>query len=203
MKTASLTGIALVAGMALAGCTAESARTGVAVADAVLNPPSAAAPAGRPPTGGAPFTYRNAGRKFHVTLPAGWSQVSGDPNSDSAVFSRAGTSQRFQFHFAPMAPGFPVEASVRASLTKAKVDIGLGKNIAAKRRDDKCESNPAKICARGWELIDSGKTGPQRIIWQAYDGANYYYNFMGSAEPAEFDRVRASLQTIVDSIQFE
>ena len=102
-----------------------------------------------------------------------------------------------------MSPDFTAEASVKASLNSAKTDIKLGKNIDAKRRDEKCESNPKNICARGWELIDNGDSGPPRIIFQAYDKANTYYNFNASAEKPEFPAARAELQAIIDSIKFE
>ena len=151
----------------------------------------------------APTVHKNADRKFHFTIPAGWALISGSPNSDSVVFRKGMTSRHFQFHYTAMAPDFPAEASVKASLTSANQDIKLGKNMAAKRRDDKCESNPKNTCARGWELIDSGNAGPQRIIWQVYDKANTYMNFMASAEKDEFPAARAELQAIIDSIKFE
>jgi len=151
----------------------------------------------------APQTYKNADRKFHFTIPAGWTKISGEPNSATAVFRKVGTSEFFQFNYTAMASNFPAEASVNASLNTAKQEVKQGKNIAAKRRDDRCESNPKNLCARGWELIDSGNAGPQRIIWQAYDKNNYYFNFMASAEKAEFGAARSGLQSVIDSIKFE
>ncbi|WP_054773690.1 hypothetical protein [Methylogaea oryzae] len=140
----------------------------------------------------APVTYSNKARKFHFTIPAGWAKVGGDPEGENAQFQKVGGTASFQFHYTSMASNFPAEASVKASLTMAKDEIKQGKNIEAKRRDDKCQSNPKVQCARGWELIDAGKDGHQRIIWQAYDKDNYYYNFMGASDTAEFQSVRAS-----------
>jgi len=204
---------------------------GIALAQFALSPPAAAQFGGLPSAGSlggllggssssdapaagsgassgsavssAPAVHKNADRKFHFTIPAGWALVSGSPNSDSVVFRKGMTSRHFTFHYTGMAPDFPAEASVKASLNSANQDIKLGKNIAAKRRDDKCEGNPKNLCARGWELIDSGNAGPQRIIWQVYDKNNTYINFMASAEKDEFPAARAELQAIIDSIKFE
>ncbi|HLA36154.1 MAG TPA: hypothetical protein VJ001_14925 [Rhodocyclaceae bacterium] len=161
------------------------------------------APAAAESGSSAAATYKHTERKFHFTIPAGWAKVSGELNADSMIFRKVGTTRHFQFHSTAMAASFPAETSVSASLNSAKQDVKLGKNLAAKRRDDKCESNPKQLCARGWELIDNGESGPQRIIWQAYDKSNTLYNFMASAEKAEFADARAELQTIVDSIKFE
>lgn len=148
-------------------------------------------------------TYSNKGRKFHFTIPAGWAKVGGDPDSDSAEFRKVGTSQHFLFHYTRMAPDFPAEAAVKASLDRAKNEIKQGINMAAKRRDDPCQSKSKALCARGWELIDSGKDGHQRIIWQAYDKESFYYNFMAASDPAEFQGARATLQQVIDSVKFE
>ncbi len=151
----------------------------------------------------APVTHKHGSQKFHFTIPAGWAKTNGDLGGDSILFRKGNTSAHFQYHFTGMAGNFPAESSVAASLNSAKQDIKLGKNVSAKRRDDKCESNPKNLCARGWELIDSGNAGPQRIIWQVYDKNNTYFNFMASAEKAEFPAVQAELQAIIDSIKFE
>jgi hypothetical protein len=148
-------------------------------------------------------TYSNKERKFHFTILAGWTKVGGDPNSDSAEFRKVGTSQHFLFHYTRMAPDFPAETAVKVSLERAKDEIKQGINIAAKRRDDACLSKSKALCARGWELIDSGKDGHQRIIWQAYDKESYYYNFMAASDPAEFQGARAALQQVIDSVRFE
>jgi hypothetical protein len=47
-----------------------------------------------------------------------------------------------------------------------------------------------------------GNGSHQRIIWQCYDGDNYYYNFMVSTSPEEFNAVRAELQGIINSVRF-
>jgi hypothetical protein len=150
----------------------------------------------------APVTYGNKARNFQFTIPAGWAKVDGDPNSDSAQFRKVGTSRHFNFHYTAMAADFPAETSVKASLKSATDEVKQGTNLSAKRRDDRCASDPKKLCARGWELVDSGKQGPQRIIWQAYDTGNYYFNFMASAEASEFEPARSELQGIIDSIKF-
>jgi hypothetical protein len=42
----------------------------------------------------------------------------------------------------------------------------------------------------------------QRIIWQSYDGENYYYNFNAATSPEQFNASRAELQGIINSIRF-
>jgi hypothetical protein len=150
----------------------------------------------------APVTYRNESRRFQFTIPAGWALTDGDPNSDSAVFRKGATSSHFQFHYTQMASDFPAETSVQVSLKSALEEVKQGKNLSAKRRNEKCTHDPKKLCARGWELVDNGERGPQRIIWQAYDMNNFYFNFMASAENTEFGTARGELQGIIDSIHF-
>ncbi|MBF0319758.1 MAG: hypothetical protein HQL01_08150 [Nitrospirae bacterium] len=148
-------------------------------------------------------TYTNNQRRFTFTIPAGWEIVSGTPDSDNMVFRKSGTSLHFMYQYTPLGGSFPAEASVKASLKSAQEDIKLGKNIAAKRRDDvKKINNKTILYARGWELIDAGKNGPQRIIWQCYDRENFYFNFMASSESNEFAQARPQLQAIIDSIKF-
>ncbi|MBF0488608.1 MAG: hypothetical protein HQK98_10640 [Nitrospirae bacterium] len=148
-------------------------------------------------------SYTNNTRKFTFTIPAGWEISSGTPDSDNMVFRKTGTTQHFAFQYTQLASDFPAEASVKASLKTAMEDIKHGKNIAAKRRDDVKKVNGKNVLyARGWELIDAGKNGPQRIIWQCYDRENFYFNFMASAQSNEFDEAKPTLQKIIDSIKF-
>ncbi|MBF0554840.1 MAG: hypothetical protein HQK96_09850 [Nitrospirae bacterium] len=148
-------------------------------------------------------TYTNNQRKFTFTIPSGWEVVSGTPDADNMVFRKTGTSQHFSYQYTPLGGSFPAEASVKASLKTALEDIKLGKNIAAKRRDDvKKINNKTVLYTRGWELTDAGKNGPQRIIWQCYDRENFYFNFMASSESNEFDAAKPQLQKIIDSIKF-
>ncbi|MEO5360454.1 MAG: hypothetical protein H7843_08390 [Nitrospirota bacterium] len=148
-------------------------------------------------------TYTNTQRKFTFTIPQGWEITSGTPDSENMVFRKTGTTQHFMYQYTPLGSSFPAEASVKASLKSALEDIKLGKNIAAKRRDDvKKINNKTVQYARGWELIDAGKGGPQRIIWQCYDRENFYFNFMASSEANEFAAARPELQKIIDSIKF-
>ena len=55
----------------------------------------------------------------------------------------------------------------------------------------------------GWELVEAPqKNGFQRIIWQAYDGQNFYMNFDAYSENQDFEAARATLRQIMDSIKF-
>ncbi|MBF0467168.1 MAG: hypothetical protein HQK94_19040 [Nitrospirae bacterium] len=148
-------------------------------------------------------TDTNNQRKFTFTIPSGWEVVSGTPDSDNMIFRKPGTSQHFMYQYTQLGGSFPAEASVKASLKTALEDIKLSKNISAKRRDDVKKIDKKTILyARGWELIDAGKNGPQRIIWQCYDRENFYFNFMASSESNEFDAAKPQLQQIIDSIKF-
>lgn len=194
---------AFVVGAALAGCS-EAGRVASSTLENMNGPHGGG---GSPAAAGevmssAPVTYTNKARNFQFTIPAGWAKVEGDPAGDSVVFRKGRTTLSFNLHYTQMSADFPAETSVKASLKSAQEEVRQGKNIAAKRRDEMCVANPKKLCARGWELIDNGKSGPQRIIWQAYDTANFYFNFMASAESNEFAGARAELQSIIDSVKF-
>ncbi|QAZ66869.1 hypothetical protein [Solidesulfovibrio carbinolicus] len=146
-------------------------------------------------------TYKNAARGFSFTIPAGWKLESGDPASESALFMKPGTSWGFQFHLEQMTPSFPRKASVDASLKQAKEMVGIKKYLEAKRRDD---GDAKKKCGViGWEIVEAPqKNDYQRIIWQAYDGDNYYMNFMAHSENNDFEAARQTLRRIMDSIRF-
>jgi len=142
-------------------------------------------------------TYQNKVRPFSYTIPAGWRLESGDPTGDRPVFMKPGTTAAFQFHFTQMVPSFPRKASVDASYKQAMEEKSIGKYLSVKRRD--------QGSVIGWETIETaekGSGGFQRIIWQCYDGQNYYYNFMAASEPSQFQQHRAALQGIIDSIRF-
>ncbi len=149
-----------------------------------------------------PQTFKNAERNFTFTIPAGWKRVAGAPNSSGENFGKPGTTWFFNIHYTQMVPSFPAKSSVDASLKTAKEEITIGKLMSAKRRD---QGTPPKKGVIGWEIVETRKGGGgthQRIIWQCYDGDNYYYNFGVVAHPDQFDRARAELQGILDSIKF-
>ncbi|MFP5259758.1 MAG: hypothetical protein ACLGQH_12120 [Acidobacteriota bacterium] len=177
--------------------------------DAVTSGKKAAEPAKTPgggvSGGGATLardtTYQNPARGFAFTIPAGWKLESGDPASESVLFMKPGTTWSFQFHLEQMAPSFPRKASVDASLKQAKEMVGINKYLEAKRRDDGNAKNKCGVI--GWEIVEAPqKNDYQRIIWQAYDGENYYMNFMASSENKDFAAARPALRQIMDSIQF-
>ncbi|MYL84826.1 hypothetical protein GTA51_17065 [Desulfovibrio aerotolerans] len=146
-------------------------------------------------------TFKNPARGFEFTIPAGWKLESGDPASESVLFMKPGTTFGFQFHLEQMVPSFPRKASVEASLKQAKEMVGINKYLEAKRRDD---GDAKKKCGViGWEIVEAPqKNDYQRIIWQAYDGENYYMNFMAHSENKDFATARPVLRQIMDSIKF-
>lgn len=149
----------------------------------------------------APVTYKNTARNFSFTLPAGWEQVK-NPNAMDLSVGKPGTRSAFSIHITQMVPSFPAKASVDASFKTAKEEITINKLIAAKRRDDPPGPKPIVI---GWETIESptgGGGSHQRIIWQSYDGQNYYFNFNASTSPEQFNASRAELQGIINSVHF-
>lgn len=142
-------------------------------------------------------TFRNTQRPFSYTIPAGWRHESGDPTGNRPVFMKPGTTAAFQFHFTQMVPSFPRKAAVDAGYKQAMEEKTIGKYLSVKRR------NQGDVI--GWETIETaekGSGGFQRIIWQCYDGQNYYYNFMAASEPSQFPQYRAVMQGIIDSIRF-
>lgn len=159
-----------------------------------------------PATGGAGVlasdtTYKNPARNFAFTIPAGWKLENGDPASESALFMKPGTTWSFQFHLEQMVPSFPRKASVAASLKQAKEMVQIKKYLEAKRRDDGDAKRKCGVI--GWEIVEAPqKNGYQRIIWQAYDGENFYMNFMAASENGQFDAARDTLRRIMDSIRF-
>jgi hypothetical protein len=114
---------------------------------------------------------------------------------------KPGTSWSFQFHIEQMVPSFPRQASVDASLKQAKEMVGLKKYLEARRRDDGGATGKCGVI--GWEIVEAPqKNEYQRIIWQAYDGQNFYMNLMASGENKDFEAARATLRQIMDSIKF-
>jgi len=156
------------------------------------------------PTFTAATTLKNTDRKFSFTIPAGWQQLGGDVNAEQgASFGKPGTTMGFNFHYTRMVPSFPAKASVDASLKQAKEEVTINKLLSAKRRD---QGMPGKKGVIGWEIVEASRPGSgsahQRIIWQCYDGDNYYFNFMAASSPEQFNASRAELQRIVDSVKF-
>lgn len=211
-KNIVLQGYTIIAGIAI-----SSLLTGCGSAPGlnVVNPlTQAAAPAGDAaaepagPQGSATeVTYKNKQRNFAFTIPAGWSQQSGDPNSDDVIFMKVPISEScsFQYHYTPMQASFPAETSVNASLKTAKADIKAGKLLSAKRRDESGKLNGKSVrLTRGWEVVEKGTPGNhQRIIYQAYDKDNYYFNFMAAAaSPEQFTKCEPELRKAIDSIKF-
>lgn len=189
----------------LAGCSSVNtasnlfSKTGQALGQT-------ASPAGAGETSGSsqPMTYKNTGRNFAFTIPAGWSKQSGDVNSEQVLFMMLPKTCSFQFHITRMQPSFPAESSVRASLKSATEDITIDKLLSAKRRDETGRENGKRVqFTRGWQVMEKGKPGShQRIIYQAYDRENYYFNFMGASETEQFGECRPMLEEIVASIKF-
>ncbi|WP_428560163.1 MAG: hypothetical protein ACP59X_15930 [Solidesulfovibrio sp. DCME] len=146
-------------------------------------------------------TYQNPARNFSFTVPAGWKLENGDPASESVLFMKPGSSWSFQFHIEQMVPSFPRKSSVEASLKQAKEMVTIKKYQEARRRDD--GDAKGKCGVIGWEITEAPqKNDYQRIIWQAYDGQNFYFNFMAASENKDFEAARASLRQIMDSIRF-
>jgi hypothetical protein len=200
----------------LAGCNSSSIRSATGAFNQAMNPTSTATEAvsgGSATSSGsdiaastAPVAYKNNDHRFSFIIPAGWSKQSGDANSDNVLFMRVPISDScsFQFHITRMRPSFPAESSVKASLKAAKEDITIGKLLSAKRRDEKGKENGKTVrFTRGWEVVEKGSPGGhQRIIYQAYDRDNYYFNFMGAANTENFEKCRPQLREIIDSISF-
>lgn len=168
--------------------------------------PSAAVDAGSPAASGGNVltqdtTYTNAARNFQFTIPAGWEIVEGSPDSESVGFRNMKTTMGFNFHAEQMVPSFPRGSAVTAGLKQDQERVTIKKLLAAKRRDD---GDAKKKCGViGWEIVEAPqKNDFQRIIWQCYDGQNFYMNFMAYSENKDFAASEATLRKIMDSIKF-
>jgi hypothetical protein len=153
----------------------------------------------------APVTYQNKVRNFSFTIPAGWRLERGDPTGNAErvniIFMKPGTTCSFIIHWTQMVPSFPRKAAVDAGYKQAKEEMTIHKYMAVKRRDQGGKSGVI-----GWETIETaekGSGGFQRIQWQCYDKNNYYYNFVTSSEPKDFNANRSEMQRIIDSIRFQ
>jgi len=148
-----------------------------------------------------PMTFKNQ-RHFSYTVPAGWQKEQGDPTGErGAGFGRPGSTVAFVIHINQMVPSFPRKAAVDAGYKQAKEEMTIRKYLSVKRKDQ-----PGKRGVIGWETIETaekGSGGFQRIQWQCYDKDNYYYSFMTSVNPQQFNQYRAEMQKVIDSIQFE
>jgi hypothetical protein len=148
----------------------------------------------------APMTYQNQ-RHFSYTVPAGWQKEQGNPTGESVGFGRPGSTASFTIHMTQMVPSFPRKSAVDAGLKQAKEEMGIGKYMSVKRRDQGGKSGVI-----GWETIETaakGSGGFQRIQWQCYDKDNYYYSFIAGVNPQQFSQYRAEMQRIIDSIRFQ
>jgi hypothetical protein len=149
----------------------------------------------------APMTFKNV-RHFTYTIPAGWQKEQGDPTGEKGVgFGLPGTTVSFTIHINQMVPSFPRKAAVDAGYKSAKEEMAIHKYMAVKRRDQGGSQGVI-----GWETIETaekGSGGFQRIQWQCYDKDNYYYSFMSSCNPQQFNQHRAVMQRIIDSIRFQ
>jgi hypothetical protein len=149
----------------------------------------------------APMTFKN-GRHFSYTIPAGWQKEQGDPTGEKgAGFGLPGTTVSFIIHMTQMVPSFPRKAAVDAGYKQAMEEKGIGKYMAVKRRD---QGGSRGVI--GWETIETaekGSGGFQRIQWQCYDQDNYFYSFIASVDPKQFNQHRAVMQRVIDSIRFQ
>lgn len=198
MKLKFLLSLALV--LLCAACV--STGTSLINSAATSSQSTAATPAAEsgPKGTSSPTTYRNTLRNFQFTIPAGW-QVVEDPNSESVTVMRVGGKRAFLVHIEQMVPSFPRDAAVKAGLKQDKERVTINKLLEAVRRDDGSIKKGCGVI--GWEQTEAPqKNGFQRIIWQAYDGDNYYYNFMASTENEDFEAARPELRQIMDSIKF-
>jgi hypothetical protein len=162
--------------------------------------PTAAAPASTGST--APKTYKNVARKYEYTIPAGWELINGDPGSDSVGFKKVGASWGFLIHIEQMVPSFPRDAAVKAGLKSDQERIQIKKILEARRRDDG-SAKKGGCGVIGWELTEAPQDNSfQRIIWQAYDGENFYMNFNAYSANEDFQAAKATLRQIMDSIKF-
>ncbi len=148
-----------------------------------------------------PMTFKNLARNFQYTIPAGWYKVDGEPDSESVSFMKEGGTLGFIIHITQMVPSFPRKDAVKAGLKQDTERMSINQVLEARRRDD---GDAKKKCGViGWEQVEAPqKNSFQRIIWQCYDGENYYMNFMAHSTNEDFAAAKPTLRQIMDSIKF-
>lgn len=188
--------------MAMSLCLMSASCIGTGVSIGTSAATATAAPAASGPQGySSPQTFKNPNRSFEYTIPAGWYLVDGEPSSEAAVFQKTDHSMSFIIHIEQMVPSFPRKAAVKAGLKQDKERVQINKLEEAVRRDDYHKDKKCGVI--GWEQTEAPqKNGFQRIIWQAYDGENFYMNFNASTENENFENARPVLRGIMDSIKF-
>jgi len=165
-----------------------------------------------------PVLYKNKAYRFSFLLPVDWKKQTGDVNSNNVLFMRLPLSQScsFQFNITPMPTNFPTEMVVDAGLKTALVQIKQKKLLSAQRRDfvhdekvlskekgKEVESIKPVTFVRGWEVMENRQeTGLQRLVYQAYNKSNTYFNFIAAASNENFAQCQPQLQQIMASIQF-
>jgi len=165
-----------------------------------------------------PVLYKNKAYRFSFLLPVDWKKQTGDVNSNNALFMRLPLSQScsFQFNITPMPTNFPTEMVVDAGLKTALVQVKQKKLFSAQRRDfvhdekvlskekgKEVESIKPVTFVRGWEVMENRQeTGLQRLVYQAYNKSNAYFNFIATASNENFTQCQPQLQQIMASIQF-
>jgi len=165
-----------------------------------------------------PVLYKNKAYRFSFLLPVDWKKQTGDVNSNNALFMRLPLSQScsFQFNITPMPTNFPTEMVVDTGLKTALVQVKQKKLLSAQRRDfvhdekvlskekgKEVESIKPVTFVRGWEVMENRQeTGLQRLVYQAYNKSNAYFNFIAAASNENFAQCQPQLQQIMASIQF-
>lgn len=162
--------------------------------------------------------YKNKAHHFSFLLPDNWKKQTGNVNGNNALFMRMplNNSCSFQFNITPMPATFPAEMAVDAGLKAALVQVKQKKLLLAQRRDyvhdekvlskekgKELETIKPVTFIRGWEVVEnSQETGLQRLVYQAYNKSNAYFNFIAAASHENFSQCQPQLQQIMESIQF-
>ncbi len=198
-KTISAALASMATALLVGGCVPTA--PGLSSAGISLNPVGAVTEAAS--ASSEPVTYHNKTYGFSYTIPAKWSKQQGEAGSESELFMRVpiADSCSFQYQVTPMRKSFPAASAVKAGVTTGKEDIEIGKLVKVDRRDD---SRKDKTKVIGWQIEEKGsKGGHKRIIWQAYDSNNRYYNFNAAAYTDKFEPCRADLESVIKSIKFD
>jgi hypothetical protein len=165
-----------------------------------------------------PVLYKNKAYRFSFLLPADWKKQTGDVNGNHVLFMPLPLNQScsFQFNITPMPATFPAEMVVDAGLKAALLQVKQKKLFSAQRRDavhdekvlttekgKEVESIKPVTFIRGWEIGENPQqTGLQRLVYQAYNKSNAYFNFIATASYENFAQCHPQLQQIMASIQF-
>jgi hypothetical protein len=154
-----------------------------------------------------PIQYKNEKFGYNVELTGKWNKMSGDPNSNNAMFfDQQGNKGSFQVNANWMADNFPVQSSLNAMEQSYKDRVKHGELTKYYRKDVTVKDPKGKNISvfQGYVTVESPKDPDpdiQRMQWIGYAKGNYY-NFTWSSNPESFNAYMPEFEQTLNKIQF-